>query len=149
MPSGAKLMAAILFALAMVGAVYLSAYHDQSIGETRNRLFGLAALLGAFCGWTMLGTRLGQGFVKTAGRSLAVMVLSGFWFFAILAARSVMIPMLNQVRLYPEPMDAIEALTTRFVNYMSYAGDINVLLAAFVGALIAGALSEYFRMIWN
>jgi hypothetical protein len=149
MPSGARLMAAILLALAMMGGVYLAAYHDPELAESRNSLFGLAAGLGAFCGWTMLGSRLGNGFLKTAGWSMAVMTLTGFWFLFILAARQAMLPMLNMVRLYPDPLDAFEALISRFMGYVGYIADVQVLLAAFLGALIAGAISEYCRMIWN
>lgn len=149
MPSGSRLLTGLLFALAMMGCVYLAAFHEPALMGDRNRLFGLAAGLGFFFGWTMLGSRLGKGFARTAGRSLATMAIAGFWFFAFLAARSVVLPMLNQVRLYPEPIQALEALVDRFMVLIGYAADPRILIAAVLGALIAGAIGEYSRMIWN
>lgn len=148
MPSGARLMSAILLALAMIGAVYLAAYHDPGLATARERLYGLAAGVGAVLGWTMLGRRLGQGFAKTAGWSLSTMAVAGVWFFAILAIRSVWISLMaGQHR--GRPVQALEALVQQFFIFAGHAADIRVLLAAAVGALIAGAMSEYARMIWN
>lgn len=148
MPSGARLMSAILMALAMTGAVFIAAFHDTTLAPARDRLMMLAAAVGAFFGWGMLGGRLGKGFARSAGRSLATITIGFFWFFAILAMRSLWLSL--GAGLYRgRPMEAMGALVERFMGFASYAFDIRVILAAAVGALIAGAIGEYSRMIWN
>jgi hypothetical protein len=148
MPSGARLVAAILMALALMGAVWLAGYHDPVLLDARLQLLQLAGVVGLFFGWGMLGRRLGSGFRSAASRSVATMVVAGFWFFALLAMFSVYRSL--EAGLYRgRPVQAVEAVVERFWEFAAYAGDIRVIVAALVGALIAGLFGEYCRMIWN
>lgn len=149
MPTGARLMSAIMLALAMMGAIWLAAWHDPSIGAAaRNRLMLPGAVAGALFGWWMLGGRLGRGFLAAMGWAITTMITAGFWFLAFLALRSTTFAVLaGQHR--GRPVQALEALVDQFLIYLWLASDIRVLLAAAVGALIAGAMGEYARMIWN
>jgi hypothetical protein len=149
MPSGARLMSGSMLALAMIGAIYLAAWHDPSIGVgARDRLFVPGGVIGFFFGWWMLGRKLGRGFARTLGWSISTMAVTGFWFFAFLAARSTTVSVLaGQHR--GRPVQALEAMVEQLFIFAQYAADVRVLLAAMVGALIAGAMGEYARMIWN
>lgn len=149
MPSGARLMSGVMMALAMMGAIWLAAFHDPTIGlHARNQALMLGAAAGLFFGWTMLGRRLGRGFPRAMGWSLSTMLVTGFWFFAILAARTTTLSAFaGQHR--GRPVQALEALVEQFFIYAQYATDPRVVVAAAVGALVAGAMGEYARMIWN
>ncbi|MEL6235330.1 MAG: TrgA family protein [Pseudomonadota bacterium] len=148
MPTGARLMTSLLMGLAMVGAVYLAAFHDPSLITTRERMFGLAGAIGAFFGWSVLGRRLGDGFGRSAGWAMTTLALSCFWMFAILAMRYSYNGMM--AGLYRgQPMQALEATVQQFFIYAAYGADLRVIVAGVVGALIAGAMGEYARMIWN
>lgn len=148
MPTGARLMSAILLGLAMAGTAYIAVYHQPSMTTSPQRLYGLAALVGAFFGWSMLGRKVGRGFVKISGWSLSTMANAGFWLLFVLAARRLYLAlMVGQHRGHP--VEALEALVTQIGIYAGYAADSRVLIAAALGALIAGAISEYCDMIWN
>ncbi|MEM9050133.1 MAG: TrgA family protein [Pseudomonadota bacterium] len=148
MPTGARLMTAVLLGLAMVGAAYIAAFHDPSLVTARERLFGLAGVVGAFFGWTMLGRKLGRGFASSAGWSLSAITIAGFWFFAILAMRSSYVAMMaGQYR--GRPVQALEATVETFIIFAGYAADLRVVVVAVTGGIIAGAMGEYARMIWN
>lgn len=147
MPSGARLMAAILLSLSAMGALTIGAMHIDEVARERGVLLPLAALLGAFFGWSALGGRLGAGFAKAFERGILAMLMVWFWGTLIVAGEHVYRGL--QAHYYKQPMDAVNGLVGKFIEMMGIFVDVRIALAALIGGMIAGAISEYTSMIWN
>ncbi len=80
MPTAAKLVAAILFAaLAFTAAeVYKIALPDRTVWGVFSPV---CAVIGAFCGWFVMGRLVGHGYLSAMGYGLRTTVTFVFWAF--------------------------------------------------------------------
>jgi hypothetical protein len=85
MPTGAKAMAAISFAVAgwLSANAYVPAMPEAtSVGYLRE----LTALLGAIIGWRVMGNAVGKGYVRSIGsgwKTMLVLIFFALLFFGI------------------------------------------------------------------
>lgn len=146
MPTGAKAMAAISFAI--VGWITANAYvpnmpEVNSVGFFRE----FTALLGAIIGWRVMGNSVGKGYVRSIGSGWKTMIV--LIFFALLLFG--IYEMLQQsVRMrYDGPMEAILDVFQRMMERSVPLLSTGVLAAMVIGGGIAGILTENANRRWR
>jgi hypothetical protein len=146
MPTGAKAMAAISFAV--VGWLIANAYvpnmpEVQSVGLVREMTAGI----GAIVGWRVMGNSVGKGYVGAVGsglKTVIVLVFVALLFFGIWE-------MLQQsVKMrYEGPIDAIIDIFNRMLDRAPPLWSPGVLAAMVIGGGIAGVLTENANRRWR
>lgn len=145
MPTGAKAMAAISFAV--VGWLMANTYVPKmpeatSVGYFRE----LVALLGAAIGWRVMGNSVGKGYVGAIGSGWKTVIV--LVFFALLLFG--IYEMLQQsVRMrYDGPMEAIIDVFDQMMKRSEPLLSLGVILVAAIGGGIAGVLTENASRRW-
>ncbi|MDM7931906.1 TrgA family protein [Tabrizicola sp.] len=146
MPTGAKAMAAITFAVLawLTANAYVPNMPEaQSVGNFRE----FTALLGGLVGWKVMGNSVGKGYVEAVGSGWkTVVVLVFFWllFFAIYE-------MLQQsVRMrYDGPFEAIIDVFKRMMQRSVGLWSGPVIGVMVIGGAIAGILTENANRRWR
>jgi hypothetical protein len=146
MPTGAKAMAAISFAV--VGWLTANTYvpnmpQATSVGFLRE----LTALLGAIIGWRVMGNAVGKGYLRAVGsgwKTMIVLIFFALLFFGIWE-------MLQQsVRMrYEGPMEAILDVFKRMLDRSIPVLSVPVLVTVAIGGGIAGILTENASRRWR
>lgn len=146
MPTGAKAMAAICFAV--VGWITAHTYvpnmpEATSVGYLRE----MTALLGAIIGWRVMGNSVGKGYFRSIGAGWKTMLV--LVFFALLTFG--ILEMLGQsVKMrYDGPMEAILDVFQRMLDRSLPLLSVPVLSAIFVGGGIAGMMTENASRRWR
>ncbi|WP_135451018.1 TrgA family protein [Tabrizicola caldifontis] len=146
MPTGAKAMAAVSFAV--VGWLIANAYvtnmpEAQSVGFFRE----LTGLLGAIVGWRVMGPSVGKGYLEAIGSGWKTVIV--LVFFALLL--SGIYEMLQQsVRMrYDGPMEAIIDVFRRMMERSQALLSVGVMAVMVVGGGIAGVLTENANRRWR
>lgn len=146
MPTGAKAMAAITFAVLawLTAHAYVPNMPEaQSVGGFRE----YTAILGGVVGWKVMGNSVGKGYLGSIGSGWkTVIVLVFFWllFFAIYE-------MLQQsVRMrYDGPFEAIIDVFNRMMQRSVGLWSGAVIGTMVIGGAIAGVLSENANRRWR
>jgi hypothetical protein len=146
MPTGAKLMAAISFAV--VGWIMANFYavnmpDAAAAGPIREG----AAVVGAIIGWRVMGPSVGKGYVEAAGSGVktAVILLVAALF---LLALSEMLG--NSVKLrYDGALDAILDVFLTMAKRSEALLSLGVIGSVFVGGIIGGLLTENAGRRWR
>jgi hypothetical protein len=146
MPTGAKAMAAISFAVA--GLITALAYIPNmpeagSVGSVPL----MVAALGAIIGWRVMGNSVGKGYFRAIGagwKTMIVLIFFALLFFGIWE-------MLQQsVRMrYDGPMEAILDVFQRMMDRSVPLMTVPVIAAATIGGGIAGMLTENASRRWR
>ena len=146
MPTGAKAMAAIAFAV--VGFVITSFYiplmpEAAAVGPLRE----FSAILGGIVGWRVMGPSVGKGYIEAGASGLKTVIV--FVFFALLFLG--IYEMLGQsVKMrYAGPLDAIIDLFATMGERAPPLATFNVMLAMGIGGIIGGFLSENAGRRWT
>lgn len=146
MPTGAKAMAAISFAVVgwLLANVYVPAMPEvQSVGYFRE----LTAGLGAVIGWKVMGNSVGRGYVGAVGAGWKTVIV--LVFFALLLF-GIYEMLMQSVRMrYDGPFEAIVDVFKRMMNRAPPLLSTGVLAVALVGGGIAGVLSENANRRWR
>jgi hypothetical protein len=146
MPTGAKAMAAISFAI--VGWLIANAYvpnmpEVQSVGLVRE----FTAAIGGVVGWRVMGNSVGKGYLGAVGsgwKTVIVLVFFALLFFGIWEM------LLQSVKMrYEGPFDAIVDVFKRMLDRAPPLLSQGVLAAMVIGGAIAGVLTENANRRWR
>lgn len=146
MPTGAKAMAAISFAI--VGWLIANAYvPNMPEAQTVGRFREMTGLLGAIVGWRIMGPSVGKSYLEAIGAGWKTVIV--LVFFALLLFG--IYEMLQQsVKMrYDGPLDAIIDIFRRMMDRSQALLAVNVLLVMVVGGGVAGILTENANRRWR
>jgi hypothetical protein len=146
MPTGAKLMAAICFAV--VGWVMANYYainmpDATAAGPIREG----AALVGVIIGWSVMGNSVGGGYVEAAGSGIKTAVLLAVVALFLLALAEMLD---NSVKMrYETAMDAILAVFQTMAKRSHALLSLGVFGTILFGGIVGGLLSENAGRRWK
>jgi hypothetical protein len=146
MPTGAKLMAAISFAV--VGWI-LANYFAQNLpdGTAVGPIREAAALVGAVVGWKVMGPSVGKGYVEAAGSGIKTAVVLAVVALFLLALKEMLD---NSVKLrYDGALDAILDVFQTMAKRSQAMLSLGVFGTIFLGGIIAGLLTENAGRRWK
>jgi hypothetical protein len=146
MPTGAKAMAAISFAV--VGWIVANTYvpnmpEATSVGYLRE----LTALLGVAVGWRVMGNSVGHGYVRAIGsgwKTMIVLIFVALLFFGIYEMLQLSVKM-----YYDGPLEAILDVFRRMLERSIPLLTVPVLAATSIGGAVAGLLTENASRRWR
>jgi hypothetical protein len=146
MPTGAKAMAALTFAV--VGFLTANAYaanvpEEASLGP----VYEIMSILGAIVGWKVMGNSVGHGYLGAVGSGWKTMVV--LIFFALLLVG--IYEMLQQsVKMrYDGPFDAVVDVFNQMLDRSVPLLSVGVLVVMTVGGGLAGILTENASRRWR
>ena len=146
MPTGAKAMAAISFAV--VGFITALVYIPNMPEAGRvGSLPLMMAILGAIVGWRVMGTSVGKGYIRAIGAGWKTMIV--LVFFALLFFGTYEMLQLSVRMRYDVPMEAILDVFQRMLDRAPPILTPGVLAAILVGGGIAGMLTENASRRWR
>jgi hypothetical protein len=149
MPTAARLVAAIV--LAAVG--WFASELVKPLIETqtgRTQFGGLSLInlvLGALCGWIVIGKRAGRGHSAAIGNGLTGGAVLVFWALFVQAVREMVDRSL--ARRYDGPVEAIAAIFELAVEYGAFLLDTQMLVTLVGGAILAGLAAEFAAGRWR
>lgn len=140
MPTAARLAAAVL--LAILGMIVSDMIKTTMPDYTQFGYFSYVSLvIGALCGWFVVGPRVGQGMVTALSTGLTGMAALVFWGLFILSANEML--RLAFLRRYDGPFEALVSIFQIMVEF-----GVNLLHAPILGALFAGGLAVGVAAEW-
>ena len=146
MPTGAKLMAAVCFAV--VGFIMANYYalnmpDASSAGAIREG----AAVIGAIIGWTVMGPTAGKGYVEAAGAGIKTAVILAVAALFLLAMREMLV---NSVKMrYDTAMDAFLDVFQMMATRSQAMVSLGVFGTVLLGGIVAGLLTENAARRWK
>lgn len=146
MPTGAKLMAAVSFAV--VGWIIANAYipnmpEAQAMGRFREGV----GLIGAIVGWRVMGPSVGKGYLEAAGSGIKTVVVLVFFSLLVFSTYEML---MNSVKMrYDGPMEATLDVLMTMVRRSEALLSITVLGSMLIGGMVAGMLSENAGRRWR
>ena len=146
MPTGAKLMAAISFAV--VGWVMANYYAmNMPDAAAAGPMREAAALVGAIIGWRVMGPSVGRGYVEAAGSGIKTAVVLAVAALFLLALREMLD---NSVKMrYDGAMDAILDVFQTMAKRSEALLSLGVFGTILFGGIIAGLLSDNAGRRWK
>ncbi|MCV2872863.1 TrgA family protein [Defluviimonas sp. WL0050] len=146
MPTAAKLFAA--FAFAIVAFFTAEVFKPHMPEGTQFGYFSLvSALIGAICGWKVMGPEAGRGnlMALSSGMKTALFMalVALFVFSTYEMLREAFRPS------YSGPMEAVVAIFEFAVDYFVAFLAWDVLIVLFVGGALAGSFSEWAARRWR
>ncbi len=146
MPTTAKLVAAVIFAL--IGWLAANA-HIPSLGENPaiGRFREISALIGLAVGWGTMGSLVGKGYADAVGSGLRTSVT--LVFFALLIFSTVLMFRETARMTYAGPMEAVLGVFQIMLDHgrrMLVPGVLGVLI---VGGALGGVLTEWASRRWR
>jgi hypothetical protein len=146
MPTGAKLIAAICFAVVgwiLANYFALNMPDASAVGPIREA----AAVIGAVVGWTVMGPSVGKGYVEAAGSGIKTAVVLAFVALFCLALKEMLD---NSVKLrYDGALDAILDVFQTMAKRAQSLLSMGVFGTILLGGIIAGLLSENAGRRWK
>jgi hypothetical protein len=146
MPTGAKLMAAVSFAV--VGWIIANYYElnmpdISAVGPVRM----VTAAVGAIVGWKVMGNAVGNGYVEAAGAGVRTALMLIVVALFLLGLHEMLI---NSMKMrYDNAMEAIldvfQTMGKRSPGLLS----LGVLGTALLGGIISGMLTERAGRLWK
>ncbi len=146
MPTGAKLVAAISFAV--VGWILANYYAvNMPDASAAGPIREAAALIGAVVGWMVMGPAAGKGYVEAAGSGIkTAVVLTVVALFGL--ALSEMLS--NSVKMrYDGPMEAIMDVFQTMALRSQALLSLGVFGTLFLGGILGGLLTENAGRRWK
>jgi hypothetical protein len=146
MPTGAKLTAAICFAV--VGWV-LANYYAQNMPDASaaGRIREAAGVLGALVGWMVMGPSVGKGYVEAAGAGIKTAVVLAVVALFLLALREMLD---NSVRMrYDGALEAIVDVFQTMAKRSEALLSLGVFGTILLGGIIGGLLAENAGRRWK
>ncbi len=146
MPTGAKAMAAICFAV--VGWLVANAYvpnmpEATSVGYFREYV----GVLGALVGWKVMGNSVGKGYWAAIGsgcKTVVVLIIVALLLFGLYEMLQ------ESVRMrYDGPIEAILDVFNRMMIRSVPLLSVSVLAAGAIGGAVAGLLTENASRRWR
>lgn len=146
MPTAAKLMAAISFAV--VGWV-LANYYAQNMPDAAaaGPIREGAAVVGLIIGWTVMGNSVGKGYVEAAGSGIKTAVILAVVALFLLAMAEMLE---NSVRMrYEDAMEALLAVIDTMAKRSHALLSLGVFGTILLGGIVGGLLSENVGRRWK
>ena len=145
MPTAAKLIAAVFFALvAAAGAMtYIPLLPE---GTQTGWLIPGCAGLGLVCGWMVMGANVGRNYAEAIATGLRTIITAVF--FAVLLFAIYVMIIRSMHMLYKGPMEAILAVFAIMLEYGKLMFDRNFIAVLAVGGAIGGVISEFVGRRW-
>jgi hypothetical protein len=146
MPTAAKLMAAISFAV--VGWV-LANYYAMNMPDATaaGPIREGAALVGVIVGWSVMGNSAGKGYVEAAGSGIKTAVILAVVALFLLALAEMLE---NSVRLrYEDAMEAILAVVETMAKRSQALLSLGVFGTILLGGIVGGLLTENAGRRWK
>lgn len=146
MPTAAKLFAAVAFAaVAFFAAEAIKPLMPEG---TQFGLFSpICALVGALCGWIVMGPLAGRGYYAAAGSGLRTSITVVFWCLVIFALEEMV---QESMRLrYDGPMDALVGAFEIAARHVKTMAAVDVLGILLVGGILAGVFAEWGSKRWR
>lgn len=146
MPTGAKLMAAVSFAV--VGWVFANYYamnmpDASAAGPIREG----AAIIGALVGWKVMGPSVGKGYVEAAGAGVKTAVVLAVVALFLLALKEMLD---NSVKMrYDGALDAILDVFETAVKRSQALASLGVFATLLIGGIVGGILTENAGRRWK
>jgi Flp pilus assembly pilin Flp len=146
MPTGAKLMAAISFAV--VGWVLANYYAMNMPDATAVGPIRLAAaLVGTIVGWSVMGNSVGKGYVEAAGSGIKTAVILAVVALFLLALSEML---QNSVKMrYEDAMEAILAVIDTMAKRSHALLSVGVVGTVLFGGVVGGLLTENAGRRWK
>jgi hypothetical protein len=146
MPTGAKLVAAISFAV--VGWVLANYYSvNMPDASAAGPIREGAAVVGAIVGWMVMGPSVGKGYVEAAGSGIKTAVVLAVVALFFLALREMLD---NSVKLrYDGALDAILDVFQTMAKRSEALLSLGVFGTILLGGIIGGLLSENAGRRWK
>ena len=146
MPTGAKLVAAICFAV--VGWILANYYSlNMPDASAAGPIREGAAVVGAIVGWMVMGPSVGKGYVEAAGSGIKTAVVLAVVALFFLALREMLD---NSVKLrYDGALDAILDVFHTMAERSEALLSLGVFGTIFLGGIIGGLLTENAGRRWK
>jgi hypothetical protein len=146
MPTGAKAMAAVGFAL--VGFITAHTYvQNMEIPTEVGLLREVTAALGAIIGWRVMGNSVGKGYLRSVGAGWKTMLV--LIFFALLSFGLYEMLQLSVKMRYDGPIEAILDVFQRMLDRSFPLLSLPVLSVMVIGGGLAGLLAENANRRWR
>ncbi len=146
MPTGAKLMAAVCFAV--VGWVLANYYavnmpDATAAGPIREG----AAIVGALVGWSVMGNSVGKGYVEAAGAGIKTAVVLAVMALFVLAMAEMLD---NSVKMrYEDAMEAVLDVFQTMAKRSHALLSMGVFGTVLFGGILGGLLTENAGRRWK
>jgi hypothetical protein len=146
MPTGAKLMAAVSFAV--VGFI-MANYYAMNMPDAgaAGPIREAAAVVGAVIGWMVMGPTVGKGYVEAAGSGIKTAVILAVAALFLLALREMLDSSIKM--RYDTALDAFldvfQTMAQRSYGLLS----LGVIGTIFLGGVVAGLLTENAGRRWK
>ena len=146
MPTGAKLMAAVSFAV--VGWVLANYYAVNMPDATAaGPIREAAAVIGALVGWSVMGNSVGKGYVEAAGAGIKTAVVLAVVALFLLAMAEMLD---NSVKMrYEYAMEAILDVFQTMAKRSHALLSLGVFGTILFGGIVAGLLTENAGRRWK
>lgn len=146
MPTGAKLVAAVCFAI--VGWLAAEAYIPQLPEDTRTGFFReIMAGLGFVLGWMTLGPNVGRGYVDAASIGMRTSFLLVFW--GLLGISIYFMVRRSTRMIYDNAGDAALDVPMLMLQYAGLMGSVRLIAVLALGGAIGGILTEFAGRRWK
>ena len=146
MPTGAKLIAAVMFAL--VGWLSARAYIPMLPESTRTGFFAeIMAALGFMLGWLTLGPNMGRGYSEAASLGLRTSLLLVFW--GLLGFSIFFMIQRSTKMIYDNVGAAVLDVPMLMLQYGRLLGSNEVIGTLVLGGLLGGMVTEFGGRRWR
>lgn len=146
MPTGAKLMAAVCFAVVgwvLANYYALNAPDSAALGPVRE----VAGLVGAIIGWKVMGPSAGKGYVEAAGAGIKTAVVLAVVALFLLSLKQMLD---NSVKMrYDGALDAILDVFMTMVKRSEGLLSLGVFGTILLGGIVGGLLTENAGRRWK
>lgn len=146
MPTAAKLVAAICFALlALITCLVLETTlpEDTRIGY----LYEVSIAMGAICGWFVSGAAKRTGYAEAAATGLRTAVTAVLASLGVLSVSTMLA--ISMKGRYRGPTEAVLDIFQKFIEFGMLLFPLMVLGTLFFGGMIAGMATEYAGRRWR
>jgi hypothetical protein len=146
MPTGAKLTAAVVFAI--VGWLAALAYIPQLPESTRTGYFPqIMAALGFVLGWMTLGPHMGRGYSEALSMGLRTSLLLVFW--GLLGFSIYFMVLRSTKMIYDNAGVAALDVPMLMFQYGQLMGSAQLIGTLAVGGALGGLLAEFVGKRWR
>lgn len=146
MPTAAKLFAAAAFAVVAFFAAetFKPAMPD---GTAFGFYSAVCALIGALCGWLVMGNLVGHGYMRAGGFGIRTSVT--VLFFSVLVFSIYEMVQQSMKLRYNGPVDALQGMFMIALDYVKMMGRPDFLIVLLVGGYLGGMFAEWADERWS
>lgn len=146
LPTAARLVAAI--SLGVLGWIGSDMVRPLMPPHTNFGWFNYVNLvLGVLCGWFVIGSRAGRGYVEAFGNGLTGILALVFWAFFAQSFNLMLKQSLD--KKFEGPVEAIMGIFKNAMEYGQYLVDVPLIATLLIGGIICGLLAEFAARRWS